>query len=182
MGMNTQEARAEAKAAKARAKAMRPWYRKKRFWLLGIIVLLIIIGIAASASGGKGSPSPTTAASVATTTTSSTSTTAPTTTSAPTTTAPPTPKVLLTTSGSGIQTTTKFTTPTTWTLNWSYTCSTAGTDSGNFIVTVNGATTDGGVNELGAGSSGVQHFHQGGNVYLGINSECSWTIKAVTAT
>jgi len=174
MGMNTQEARAEAKAAKARAKAMRPWYRKKRFWLLGIIVLLIIIGIAASASGGKGSPSPTTAASVATTTTSSTSTTAP------TTTVPPAPKVLLTMSGSGIQTTTKFTTPTTWTLSWSYTCSTAGTDSGNFIVTVNGATTDGGVNELGAGSSGVQHFHSGGNVYLGINSECSWKVTATS--
>jgi hypothetical protein len=182
MGMNTQEARAEAKAAKARAKAMRPWYRKKRFWLLGIIVLLIIIGIAASASGGKGSPPPTTAASVATTTTSSTSTTAP------TTTVPPAPVVLYQQAGSGTSSTTNFTAPTNWNIEWSYNCATAG-GQGNFIVSVTQAgtgiaasTEDTAINQLGASGSGVQHYHYGGKLYLTINSECSWTIKAVAAT
>lgn len=43
-------ARAQAKAETARAKAMRPWYRKKRWWALGILVL--VIGIAAASGGG----------------------------------------------------------------------------------------------------------------------------------
>lgn len=42
------EARATARAARAHAKAMRPWYRKKRWWAVGIIV--IVIGVSAIAS------------------------------------------------------------------------------------------------------------------------------------
>lgn len=46
------EAKAEAKAAKARAKAVRPWFKKKRFVLpLGFVVLMVII----AAAGGGGS-------------------------------------------------------------------------------------------------------------------------------
>ncbi len=45
-------AKADAKAAKAYAKASRPFYAKKRFWLLGIIV--IVIGVIALSSGGGG--------------------------------------------------------------------------------------------------------------------------------
>lgn len=45
--------RAEAKAAKAYAKATRPWYKKKRW--LGLIALVAIIAIAAASSGGSGS-------------------------------------------------------------------------------------------------------------------------------
>lgn len=55
--MTRGEAKADAKAAKARAKAMRPWYRKKRFWLLGAAVLLVVI-VAASGGGDDGEPSP----------------------------------------------------------------------------------------------------------------------------
>lgn len=55
--LTPKEAKAAAKAAKAYAKATRPWYRKKRFWLLGIVVLIIVISIA---SGG-GSKTPSTA-------------------------------------------------------------------------------------------------------------------------
>jgi hypothetical protein len=44
------EAHAAASAARAHAKAMRPWYRKKRWWAAGIIVVVIgasaIAGIA----------------------------------------------------------------------------------------------------------------------------------------
>lgn len=38
------------KQLKALAKASRPWYAKKRFWLLGVIVLIIIISISNSGS------------------------------------------------------------------------------------------------------------------------------------
>lgn len=43
------EARADAMAEKARAKAMRPWYKKKRFIIPIALVVLIVI---ASAAGG----------------------------------------------------------------------------------------------------------------------------------
>jgi hypothetical protein len=45
-------ARAEAKAAKAHAKELRPWFKKKRWWLAGAVGLLVI-GVAAS-GGGRG--------------------------------------------------------------------------------------------------------------------------------
>jgi hypothetical protein len=47
-----QEVRADAASAKARAKAMRPWYRKKRWWAVGALLLIIAISVAAS-SGSK---------------------------------------------------------------------------------------------------------------------------------
>jgi hypothetical protein len=46
-----------AKAAKAYAKAQRPWFKKKRFIGSGLLVLLIVIIVAATASGGSKSPS-----------------------------------------------------------------------------------------------------------------------------
>jgi hypothetical protein len=51
MSTDLKEARAEAKAAKAHAKALRPWYRKKRYWALAILAL--VIGVAAA--GGSNS-------------------------------------------------------------------------------------------------------------------------------
>jgi hypothetical protein len=50
---SAKEAKAAAKAAKVHAKAMRPWYKKKRF----ILLALIILGIGAAASGGSKSKS-----------------------------------------------------------------------------------------------------------------------------
>lgn len=41
--------KADAKAAKAYAKASRPWYKKKRYWLLAFVLLIAIIS---AASGG----------------------------------------------------------------------------------------------------------------------------------
>jgi hypothetical protein len=115
---------------------------------------------------------------------STTTTTAPTAANTtPTTTAPPGPQVLFTQSGTGTQTTTRFTAPSTWTLAWSYTCSSFGT-SGNFTVTVKlkGATfdTDAPVNQLGPSGSGTQHYHKGGSLYLSISSECSWKVMATS--
>jgi hypothetical protein len=47
--------KADAKAAKAYAKASRPWYKKKRWWL--VAVFIVIIG--ASAAGGGADETPT---------------------------------------------------------------------------------------------------------------------------
>jgi hypothetical protein len=52
MSDDAKNARAEAAAEKARAKAMRPWYRKKRWWLGGGLALIVLIAIIASAGGG----------------------------------------------------------------------------------------------------------------------------------
>lgn len=45
------DAKAQAKAAKAYAKASRPWYRKKRWWFLAVVVLIVIIAVASSNGG-----------------------------------------------------------------------------------------------------------------------------------
>lgn len=47
MSDERRDARAEAAAAKARAKAMRPWYKKKRFLIPLALVVLVVIGVAA---------------------------------------------------------------------------------------------------------------------------------------
>ena len=51
---DARSARADAKAATARAKALRPWYRKKR-WILSMVVgaLIALSAIGGIASGGK---------------------------------------------------------------------------------------------------------------------------------
>lgn len=102
----------------------------------------------------------------------------------PTPTPVPTPKVLLDQSGSGIETTVKFTAPSDWDLVWSYSCATAYGGSGNFQVFIYGSdgSTEGiGANELGSGGNNVDHLHAGGSIYLEVNSECSWHITAQTA-
>ena len=54
--MTRGEAKAEAAAAKARSKAMRPWFKKKRFIIpLAFVVLLVII---AATSGGADEENP----------------------------------------------------------------------------------------------------------------------------
>lgn len=50
------DAKAQAKAAKAYAKASRPWYRKKRWWFLAVVVLIVIIAVASSNGGGDSGP------------------------------------------------------------------------------------------------------------------------------
>jgi hypothetical protein len=66
--MNPRERKATAKGEKARAKAMRPWYRKKRFWALGIVAVIVIAALAGSSGGDDTSktatdaPTPTTIA------------------------------------------------------------------------------------------------------------------------
>lgn len=46
--MTATEAKAQAKAAKAHAKALRPWYRKKRWWVLAVVAVIVVASIASS--------------------------------------------------------------------------------------------------------------------------------------
>jgi hypothetical protein len=41
-------------AQKASDKALRPWYKKKRFWALGVIAIIVIANIANSGKNGNG--------------------------------------------------------------------------------------------------------------------------------
>jgi len=74
--VDAKAAKASALAVKAHAKALRPWYKKKRYWALGIVVLLVVIIVAAASGGGGGKPATsadgttaTTAAGISATTT-----------------------------------------------------------------------------------------------------------------
>jgi hypothetical protein len=51
MSEDIQDAKADAKAAKARAKAQRPWYKKKR-WIGLLVLVVLVVAIAANAGGG----------------------------------------------------------------------------------------------------------------------------------
>jgi hypothetical protein len=77
-----------------------------------------------------------------------------------------------------------FTAPQNWDVEWTYDCSAYGSE-GNFHFigyTSGGGITDiAGPNQLGPGGSGTEYYHDGGSIYLEINSECSLSIKAVTA-
>lgn len=53
MPTDTQAARADLKAEKARDKAMRPWFKKKRFIIPLVFVALMVIIAAASSGGDK---------------------------------------------------------------------------------------------------------------------------------
>jgi len=83
-------------------------------------------------------------------------------------------------SGSGTHSTETFTVNNEWELDWSYDCSSFGSQ-GNFQIYIyTGRTLLGvGVNQLGDSDSGTEYLHQGGDIYLEINSECNWSVKAL---
>jgi len=62
--------KAEARAAKAYAKAMRPWYKKKRY-IFSLGALLLIVIAAAGSGGGTDSTGPSTSSNTTTNSTSS---------------------------------------------------------------------------------------------------------------
>ncbi len=89
------------------------------------------------------------------------------------------PVVLLDLSGSGTKTTQKFTARGDWDLEWTYDCSSFG-QAGNFQVFPDGPGFLSPVNQLDIKGSGVEHYHDGGEYYLTVNSVCNkWTVKAI---
>jgi hypothetical protein len=64
------ELRAEAKATMAKSKALRPWYKKKRYWLLAIVVALIVIPLFSNGDSDTSSLDATTTTTATATTTS----------------------------------------------------------------------------------------------------------------
>ena len=128
---------------------------------LGLIVLIVIISIAAASGNHSGGSSNPAASSPAAST------------------APVALKVLLDKTGSGTNTTPKFTAGGDWEIDWSYNCTGFGGGTGNFQVYVyngDGTPSDVAVNELGAKGSDVTYEHQGGTYYLEMNSECNWHV------
>lgn len=51
------DAKAQAAADKAYNKASRPWFKKKRFWLIGVIALVVIIQTSGGGSSDSGDSS-----------------------------------------------------------------------------------------------------------------------------
>jgi hypothetical protein len=128
----------------------------------GLIVLAIIIGIAASAASNSGTPSSSPATFTSSTPKASS--------------APKTAQVLLDKTGSGINSTPKFTAGGDWEIDWSYDC---GADKGNFQIYVysgDGSLTDVAANALDVKGSDVSYQHRPGTYYLQMNSGCKWHV------
>jgi hypothetical protein len=93
-----------------------------------------------------------------------------------------TPHVLLNRTGFGEAQTAAFITTTNWSVTYIFNCSTLGSP-GNFLMYVdntNGtANHDAGISSLALYGGETTHYHDSGEHYLRINSECSWTIKVV---
>ena len=142
--------------------------------IAGTVVIVATVGGCKKDGSSASSSTSTTAAAATPTTTPRTTTTAAS-------------AVLYQQSGSGTASTPNFTTPTNWSIDWTYDCSAFGSQ-GNFAVEVEQAGTgtmasiaDLPITQLGASGSGVQSYHYGGKLYLSVDSECAWTIKAVRA-
>ena len=53
MSEEAREAKAEAMAAQAKAKALRPWYKMKRWWVVAGILVIAIAGANSDSDGGS---------------------------------------------------------------------------------------------------------------------------------
>lgn len=91
----------------------------------------------------------------------------------------PTPQILLDVEGSGIKTTQRFQAPDEWAIAWSYDCSGSYGGNGNFQIYVKGDAMDVAANALGVSGHDVSYEHSGGSVYLEMNSECAWHVRAI---
>jgi hypothetical protein len=104
-------------------------------------------------------------------------------TAAPTT--APAPHTIAAFSGSGIKTTTVFTVPDEWVINWTFDCSKLPTGGQPLNFQIYEYRADGTLvtvlaNVLSTGGPGTNNQHvDGGSRYLTINSECAWTVTVV---
>lgn len=149
------------------AKPKKPLYKRWWVWLLAIIVFIII---ASSSSKPKESipaqaDKPEGAQAAQQVTPAST---------------PTAMQSLLKISGSGTKSTQKFTAGKDWDVSWDYDCGSA--QGGIFQVYVyNGDGTpsfaNGLINQTGKSGKDVEHYHNGGEYYLQVNSTCKWNVE-----
>ncbi len=164
-------------------KEKKPFFKQKRVWVVGALLLLFII-IGASSGDSKKVSVPAQPETTVTNTASGTNTKTESTPTAKTSVpdqAPATQQTLLDISGSGTKTTQKFTAAGDWDLNWSYDCSNFGY-AGNFAVMIYDG--DGSmsyknalINQSGKSGTDVEHYHNGGTYYLVVNSVCKWKMN-----
>jgi hypothetical protein len=164
----------------------------KRWILVGVAAFIVLIVILAVVSGGGKNAGSSAAASSPPAQASSSSAPPSPAAAAPSSAPVPAPAksqapvIIAKYSGSGIENTPPFTTPSDWHLSWWYSCTSFG-QSGNFIVLE--YDTDGSidfsgasVNELGTGKGPVATYVYGdaGQHYLSVNSECAWQVDIVS--
>lgn len=145
--------------------------------MVGAVVAIGVIG--AIAGGGKkdnSADSKPAAATTAPAATTSAASKAPAAAAKPK--AAPKPVTVLSESGNGVKTTAKFTVHGDWDLKYTYDCASFGMQ-GNFAVMTGGDLPDVLVNEIGKKGGDVTHQHDGGTLYLSVNSECAWTLKVI---
>ncbi len=94
-------------------------------------------------------------------------------------TGPPAPQhLLLDQTGSGTNTTARFTAGADWHIDWSYDCSSFA-PKGTFAIYVfdnAGSAVDVAANQLGASGSATSNERRGGTFYLQVNSQCNWHV------
>lgn len=98
----------------------------------------------------------------------------------PAATARPATAVLLELTGNGIKKSRPFSATGPWTLGYDFNCSGFANGTGNFIVTVfgtDGSLRDIAVNELAARGNSTTQGYETGQLYLEMNSECSWAVR-----
>ena len=157
-----------------------PKKRGKGLLIVGIIAAVLVFGCIGSALASHNG-------TTTTTTTTSTLSNSNSATQAPTTAPTKAPVQKWTTthtfSGNGIKKTDSFTVADTWKLNWK--CDPTSFYGGKYNVIVGVTPTDGSIGDPAAintmCSSTNTHDttteHTGGNIYLDVNSEGSWTIE-----
>jgi hypothetical protein len=155
------------------------WVKKHKIISI-IIALFVLAAIGGAAGGNKGTINDNQASNPPTQAT--TSKTSKPSTSSPQSTptaATKAPQVLLDQSGSGQAQTQPFTTGKSWTVTYTFDCSSFGS-SGNFqlfVKNVDGSDNfDTGANDLAASGGNTDYFYDAGQHYLTVNSECSWHI------
>ncbi|MEO6834471.1 MAG: hypothetical protein ABI231_01000, partial [Candidatus Tumulicola sp.] len=99
---------------------------------------------------------------------------------APTATATPN-RTILQLSGSGPETTPEFDVAATWAVAWNYDCSKAPPTARNFVVDVDGGTSQTPVSQGGQTGTNVTYFHVAGHHYLKIDTDCAWNVRVFNA-
>ena len=162
---------AQQQPAGNRSRRRSPHRVRNTFAVIGGLVVagIIISAVSAGSKGTGSSPGSTVAAS------------APAPASSAAAAKPAKARTVVTFSGSGQESTPKFTVTSTWKLDYSFNCATFG-QAGNFAVLEDGGSDLSGVtvNVLATSKTASSWaYGDAGSHYLEIDSECSWTVTVI---